>query len=169
GRSGCTSGAQKKSQRDLGHGQGRMISTADRDHATKLINEAVQAGARQKLACEELGVAPRTLQRWRHAPVDRRVLAQRQAPANKLSAAERDAVLAVCNRADCASLTPHQIVPKLLDEGVYLASESTFYRVLRQAQQLCHRGRSKKPVARPISTHKATGRNQVWCWDITWL
>lgn len=146
-----------------------MISAADRDQTVKLIDEAVNSGARQALACLELDISARTLQRWRHYRVDRRTLVQRPAPANKLSQDERDAVLAACNRADCATLTPHQIVPKLADEGIYIASESTFYRVLRQADQVCHRGRSRVPVARPLSTHKATGCNQLWSWDITWL
>lgn len=78
-------------------------------------------------------------------------------------------MLAAANRADCASLTPHQIVPKLVDEGQYLASESTFYRVLKAAGLGHRRGRSKAPVARPLTTHRADGPNQVWCWDITWL
>jgi putative transposase len=69
----------------------------------------------------------------------------------------------------CASLTPHQIVPKLADEGTYLASESTFYRILKAAGLGQRRGRSKAPVARPLTTHRADGPNQVWCWDITWL
>lgn len=146
-----------------------MINAADRNQALKLIDEAVGAGATKRLACQELGLSVRTLQRWRHEGVDKRTCALRAAPANKLSDAEREAVLAACHRADCASLTPHEIVPKLADEGVYLASEATFYRVLRSAGQTCHRGRSKAPVARPLSTHSATGRNQVWCWDITWM
>lgn len=146
-----------------------MISTSDREHAMTLIDEACAAGARQALACQQLGVSARTLQRWRTSRVDARTLVRHEEPANKLSRDEREAVLAVCNRADCASLTPHQIVPKLADEGVYLASESTFYRVLRLAGQNCHRGRSKARVSKPLTTHRATGRNQVWCWDITWL
>lgn len=134
-----------------------------------LIEEAVRAGARQQRACEELGLSARTLQRWRHSPGDGRLTAHRSPPPNKLSEAERQAVLQVASRADCASLTPHQIVPKLADEGVYLACESTFYRVLKAAGQAGRRGRSKAPVARPITTHRADGPNQVWCWDITWM
>lgn len=134
-----------------------------------LITDAVQAGARQTLACAELGLSPRTLQRWRRSPGDGRPGAAHPAPANKLSPDQRQAVLAAANRADCASLTPHQIVPKLVDEGQYLASESTFYRVLKAAGLGHRRGRSKAPVARPLTTHRADGPNQVWCWDITWL
>ena len=101
-----------------------MINASDRGEAMKLIDEAVCSGARQALACRELGVAARTLQRWRLNPIDGRVGAVRLAPANKLSDEERHAVLAAANRHDCASLTPHQSVPKLADEGIYLASES---------------------------------------------
>ncbi len=111
----------------------------------------------------------RTAQRWRHRPEDGRKGACRSRPANRLSEAERQAVLKAASRADCASLTPHQIVPKLADEGLYLASESTFYRVLKAAGQGARRGRSKAPVPRPLTTHRADGPNQVWCWDITWM
>lgn len=135
----------------------------------KLIDEAVHAGARQQRACEELGITERTLQRWRHTPEDSRPQAHRPTPANKLDAQERLAVLAAANQPGYASLTPHQIVPKLADEGIYLASESTFYRVLKAAGQGQRRGRSKTARARAITTHVARGPNQVWCWDITWL
>jgi transposase InsO family protein len=60
-------------------------------------------------------------------------------------------------------------VPKLADEGIFLASESTFYRVLKAARQTTHRGRSKAPQRCAPTTHCATGPNQVWCWDITWM
>ena len=68
-----------------------------------------------------------------------------------------------------ASLTPHQIVPKLADQGIYLASESSIYRIMKAAGQGQRRGRSKTPQKRPLTTHHASGPNQVWCWDITWL
>ncbi len=60
-------------------------------------------------------------------------------------------------------------MPILADRGIYIASESTFYRVLREAKQLQHRGRSKEPVKREISTHVATAPNRVYTWDITYL
>lgn len=145
------------------------MNATDRGEAVKLIDEAVAAGARQALACQELGLNVRTVQRWRHRPEDGRKDASRPPPANRLSEAERQALLKVASRADCASLTPHQIVPKLADEGLYLASESTFYRVLKAAGQAARRGRSKAPVSRPLTTHRADGPNQVWCWDITWM
>lgn len=67
------------------------------------------------------------------------------------------------------SLPPSQIVPILADQGIYLASESTMYRVMRQAEEQHHRGRSKAPSSKPISTHCATDPNRVWSWDITYL
>lgn len=146
-----------------------MISAPDRCDAMQLIDAAVQAGARQARACAVMKVTARTLQRWRHTPADRRPDTRHEAPANKLSDAERAGVLAAANRPGYASLTPHQIVPKLADEGIYLASESTFYRVLKAAGQGQRRGRSQTPQRRPVTTHRAAGPNEVWCWDITWL
>ena len=126
-------------------------------------------GARRFRACGELGLSVRTVQRWQHTPADRRQIVQRAAPSNKLSESERQAVLEAANQPGYASLTPHQIVPKLADEGVYLASESTFYRVLKAANQNARRGRAKAPKRRVLTTHRADAPNQVWCWDITWL
>ena len=146
-----------------------MISASDRRNAIELIDEAVAAGARQSAACREMGLRERTLQRWRGKPEDGRPGALRPVPANKLSEAERQAVLQAANRPDCASLTPHQIVPKLSDEGIYVASESTFYRVLKAAGQGQRRGRSRAPRPQALTTHRADGPNQVWCWDITWM
>ena len=149
-----------------------MISHADRRHAVELIDEAVTAGARQRQACEVLEISSRTYQRWTQDEAvvsDSRPEAQRPVPANKLSAAEREAILAVSNSPVFRSRPPSQIVPALADEGRYLASESSFYRVLREADQQHHRGRSEEPQRKAPSTHCATGPNQVWCWDITWL
>jgi len=149
-----------------------MISHTDRRYAVELIDEAVTAGARQRKACEILEISVRTYQRWtQDAAVlsDGRPEAQRPVPANKLSPEERDEILAVSNSPAFCSLPPSQIVPALADEGRYLASESSFYRVLREADQQHHRGRSEEPQRKAPSTHCATGPNQVWCWDITWL
>ena len=69
-----------------------------------------------------------------------------------------------------AGLSPKQLVPQLADEGLYLASESTMYRVQRRhglrAQQ---RTTTRTHVARASTVHQASGPNQVWSWDITWL
>ncbi|MBK9428431.1 MAG: helix-turn-helix domain-containing protein [Gammaproteobacteria bacterium] len=81
----------------------------------------------------------------------------RAAPSNKLSEAERERVLAIANEPAHASLAPHQIVPRLADQGVYVASESTFYRVLKAANQQHGRGRARRPSRRVVTTHRADG------------
>ena len=64
---------------------------------------------------------------------------------------------------------PGQIVPKLADKGIYLASESTIHRILKEIKQNTHRAKTKEPSKRVLPTHVATAQNQVWTWDITWL
>jgi len=101
---------------------------------------------------------------------DQRPLIERPTPDNKLSEAERHRILAVCNQPEYGSVPPSQIVPRLADEGQYLASESTFYRILNEAGQLNRRGRSKAVKRRKApTTHIATKANQVWSWDISYL
>ena len=136
------------------------------------IDEAVQAGARLAPACAAADINIRTHQRWTRGETvveDARPHAQRPTPTNKLRAEECAAIIATANEARFASQPPSQIVPRLADEGVYLASESSFYRVLNNADQLHHRGRACCPVKRTATTHVAHAPNQVWCWDITYL
>ena len=82
---------------------------------------------------------------------------------------DREAIVAVCQAPRFASLPPSQIVPRLADEGCYLGSESSFYRVLHEAGQQHHRGRADLPRRREPATHEATGPNQLWCWDVSYL
>jgi transposase InsO family protein len=150
-----------------------MISAPDRRHAVELIDEAVAAGASRKKACEELEISPRTYRRWRldgGVKADGRPQAKRPEPANKLSAQERRQILNVCNREEYSSLPPSQIVPALADKGIYIASEASFYRVLRDADQVHRRGKAQAPrtVSKPQG-HQANAPNQVWSWDITYL
>jgi len=135
-----------------------------------LVHEAVEKGARQQKACEIAGIPARTLQRWRKQGIgeDLRV-GPKTAPRNKISEPERAEMIEVANKPENRDLSPKQIVPKLADEGLYLASESSFYRVLREEGQMRHRERSSPPVhARPREL-RATKPNQVWTWDITYL
>jgi putative transposase len=149
-----------------------MIGAPDRKRAVRLIRETVSAGARTSSACREMGISIRTFQRWTRegeVKIDGRPDADRPPPGNKLTQEERQAVLDTVNSPVYRSLPPSQIVPTLADEGRYIASESTFYRILREEGQQQHRGRSRAPECRPISSHCAAGPNQVWSWDITWL
>lgn len=150
-----------------------MISTSDRRQAVELIQEAHDSAAGLKRACAAVGIDVRTYQRWTlegAVKSDGRPQARRPPPANKLSAEERAAVLSRAHESPYASLPPAQIVARLADQGEYLASESSFYRILRQADEQHHRGRSRapRPPAQPPRL-VARAPNEVWTWDISWL
>ena len=99
----------------------------------------------------------------------RAAAAQGRTPANRLSENERQAILTLVNQPAFADRPPSQIVPALADQGVYLASESTFYRVMKAANQVRHRGQARAPTHRRPDPLTATAPNQVWSWDITYL
>lgn len=150
-----------------------MISLSEREQILRWIDEAAAQGARRQKACELLGIRLRTLQRWRQgeSPVqpDRRTQREVVAP-HKLTESERAQMLAVANSAEFASLSPSQFVPILAERGDYIASESSFYRLLRQNRQLNHRQASRPSQARHKPTALcATAPNQIYSWDITYL
>ena len=90
--------------------------------------------------------------------------------APRLSEEERQRILLTCNEPQYASLPPGQIVPDLADQGIYIGSERSFYRVLHAQGQLHRRGRTRLPQEpRPVPRLRATGPNQVWSWDISYL
>ena len=150
-----------------------MISESDRRQTIELIETAREAGARLMPTCQVLAISVRTFQRWTKTgsiAKDRRSEAVRPPPANKLTSEEKQSVLDICHQKENASLPPSQIVPKLADQGEYVASESSFYRILHEANEQHHRSRSQKPrKSTPPRGFCATGPNQVWTWDITWL
>jgi putative transposase len=151
-----------------------MIGLEDRRRLAQEIDTARRAGARLHSACEIAGIDARTLQRWKahHGLVtgDARPGAKRPLPAHALSPQERAQVLRVANEPRFADMPPARIVPMLADEGVYIASESTFARVLREHGQMRRRGRARAPSnTRAPTTHIATAPRQVWCWDMTFL
>ena len=118
-------------------------------------------------------LSQRTLTRWRQAngavAEDQRPQTERVVQPHQLTHAEEAAILDTCNEREYQSLPPSQIVPRLADKGLYLASESSFYRVLKKHQHLNHRGRMKPPRKVPAPTSfTATGPNQVWSWDISY-
>jgi transposase InsO family protein len=135
-----------------------------------LIDQSVESGARLKKASEIVGLSARTLIRWRGrgGGQDQRE-GPLTAPANKLSQHDRQRVLDTANSSPFRDLSPNQIVPTLADQGVYLASESTFYRVLKEHKMLAHRQACKPAVNYRPKEHMATGACQVWSWDITYL
>lgn len=148
-----------------------MSTLTERSNIIALVGQAIEDGARQDRACEVISLSERTLQRWQRdqSRGDQRPI-RVQEPKNALSAQERQAVLAVAQSEEFGHLCPSQIVPRLADQGNYVASESTFYRVLRAANQLQHRGaerpRTKRSKPRALV---ATAPRQLFSWDITYL
>ena len=149
-----------------------MIPLSQRQQLSTWIDEAVTQGARRHRACQVVGISLRTLQRWQQGETlmcDGRTTRLR-VPANKLSPEERARVLQVANGAEFAHLPPSQFVPILADRGEYIASEATFYRVLREENQLAHRLASRPTNKRTkLTPVRATAPNQCYSWDITYL
>lgn len=148
-----------------------MTTLVERGHIITMVQEAMNSGARQDRACAVISLSERTLQRWQ---VDQSRGDQRpermQTPTNSLSALEREHLLRVANSEEFGKLPPNQIVPILADRGQYIASESSFYRIMRAENQLRHRG-AERPAER---RHKpralcATAPKQLFSWDITYL
>ena len=139
----------------------------------ELIEEACAAGARLSKANETIGISCRTIQRWHHEDSikgdGRKKAAQSRTPHNKLTEQERKNVLEIVNSPEFNNLPPSQIVPILADQNQYIASESTFYRILCESNQLTHRGKEKSPTRKRPTPLKAYGPNQLWSWDITYL
>lgn len=145
---------------------------AERTRLVRYFDDAVASGAARYKAARLMGLSERTIRRWREgdgvAP-DRRPEAPPVPQPHQLTPEEEQAMLKVCNLSEFRSLPPSQIVPMLADRGLYIASESSFYRVLKRHKQLNHRGRSQPPRAVPEPTSfTATGPNQVYTWDITY-
>jgi len=145
--------------------------------AIELITEATTNGARISKACAELEINRKTYWRWctqlrdDQKIVDRRTLKRDASIAkNRLTDAEKSQIIAVCNTPEFKSVPPGQIVPTLADRGVYIASESSFYRVLKEYGQNNRRGRVSVPQKRAKPDEVlATAPNMCWTWDITFL
>jgi putative transposase len=151
-----------------------MTRLEDRQTLAAAVAQACAEGARLRPACALAGIDVRTFQRWQAGEGltrgDRRPDAVRPVPPHALSPAERARIVAVANEPRFADMPPARIIPALADEGVYLASEASFHRVLRAHGQMNRRGRASPPrSSAPPRTHVATGPRQVWCWDVTFL
>lgn len=135
------------------------------------VEEATRSGARLSVACETMGLSSRAIQRWKRQTdggEDRRQ-GPREKPKNSLSRKERERVVEIVNAPAFRDQSPNQIVPMLADQGLYVASESTMYRILREEKLNTHRSASKPRQHSKPREHVAVAPNQVWTWDITYL
>ncbi len=110
--------------------------------------------------------------RWKNAPdanpIDRR-RGPLVVPKNKLSKEERAEVIKISTSNEYMDYSPWIIVAKLADKGKYIASESSFYKILKEEKMLEHRGKVKKVNSYKPAPLLALAPNQIWSWDITYL
>jgi len=143
----------------------------ERNEIIEWVTQASNDGARQAKACEVIGISAKTFQRWAQPcnTNDGRLMTS-HTPKNKLTELERQRIVKISNEEEFANLPPSQIVPILADDGRYIASESSFYRILKDYNQLKHRDKSKpaKNKYKPKALI-ASAPNQVYTWDITYL
>lgn len=144
------------------------MSAADRLECLTLVKEAHAAGARLSSACKLIGVTTKTVERWETRPEDGRK-GPLTKPANAFTAEERSRVLEIANSPAYANLAPGQIVPTLADLGIYVGSESTFYRIFKAENLLTHRSKSQPRKHVKPEALMAMSPNQIWSWDITYL
>lgn len=145
------------------------MSLADRTESILLINEACTSGARREKCCELLELSIRTLERWEQKPgLEDGRKGPHHSP-HALTAEEKDLIISVSNSEKYRDLSPAKIVPTLADEGKYIGSESSFFRVLRNEKMMSHRSNSAPRQVTPPEELTATKPNEIWSWDITYL
>jgi len=119
-------------------------------------------------AAELLG-RPRATHYRRHQPPVLGPKLPRPTPPNALSEPERQHILSVLRSEEFCDLAPAQVWARLLDDGIYLCSIATMYRLLSAAHESRERRRQRTHPAKKRPELMAKAPNQVWSWDITKL
>jgi len=160
---------------DLSTGRGALIPSEDRGAIVKLLEEDVSRGISAKAIADLFGLATRTLRRWglmiraQGFSHNQRKGASRHVM-HRFSAEKRQQVLSTINDPRVADLTPGQIVEIHAEGGVYVGSQSTIYRIMRQEGLQNHRDRSRPPrQQREPPVREATGIHRVQAWNIYML
>ena len=153
----------------MGGARGRLINQEQKQTVLDLISQACKSGARRSKAAQLLGLTIRTIQRWvSNGLLDRRK-GSRATPGNKLSDCEKTRIVNILESSEFADSNPNQIVPRLADQGIYVGSESTIYRILRELKMNKHRQSSQPAKRHSPEPLLANDSNQLWSWDITYL
>lgn len=127
--------------------------------------ELTKAGVSTRAAAQLAGVSRATATRKPRTPQ----VVPAVAPANRLGLLERVKILKILTSKRFVDLAPIQIWTQLLDEGTYLCSISTMYRILAENKLVKERRRLARHPARAVPELVATGPGQVYTWDITKL
>ncbi|SEA78766.1 putative transposase [Lonsdalea quercina] len=126
------------------------------------VRNAMASGARLAVSLTEAGLSERTWRRWQSSMEDKRARAVRPSPSNRLSAQEEQQILAVCHR--------HKSYRRWPIRGFIWRVSQPFtgcYVVMEEGHR---RGRQRAAQKiTPATTWQASGPNQVWTWDITWM
>lgn len=152
----------------MGGSRGRRVAEADKRASLALVTEANKDGCRLKVACLDLEIDFKSFLRWNSSTKDKRQ-GPISEPKNKLSEEEREEIVKTATSKEFQDDSPWNIVAKLSDKGEYIASESSFYKVLKERKLLAHRGKSKPAEKRKPEALVANASNQIWSWDITYL
>ncbi len=136
------------------------------------MSALIEVGISQREACRSTSTSRASWNRWRKkaaSPPATFQLVRSGVQPHALSAAERSEILALCNSERFCNSAPRAIVATLLDEGHYLASASTFYRILGANGQVHERRAIATHAARVKPELLTTAPNELWSWDITKL
>lgn len=147
------------------------MSREEKQDILDFVNFYVLLGiVRLAVLCDSFGISQRTIQRWNQFGVDDKRKGAKKHVVRKLTEEERDKIYYVACSEEFKDMNAHELYNSLLDKEIYLASESSFYRILRDHNAVIHRTETKEGSSRKKPAElKATAKNQVWMWDITWI
>lgn len=141
-----------------------------RSELLSAVEEAMESGVSKKDASEVIGLNPKTLSRWMKDPngIDRRSN-NKFHTSNKLTREEEAEILDLISSPAYRDKAPYEVVALLAEEGRYICSERTIYRLLERLGLNTHRSKTKAPEREKPSECVATNPNQVYTWDISYL
>ena len=148
-----------------------MMAREEKQEILDFVNFYVLLGiVRIALLCTYIGISERTIQRWNLEGIDDKRKGAEKRVERKLSEQEREEIYRIACSDEYKDMNAHEVYNSLLDKGIYLASESSLYRILRSKNATTHRCETKEGSSRTKpKALTATAKNQVWMWDITWI